>query len=188
MIWKNILCYWPESVALAEVAHLSSHVMCGKSINSRHLIQKRQKHVEDKLIWSAYEDGTSLWKILVTENKKSVLLALLAKEFWPGHTHACGQRPDELTLMCYVPFAFKKERWKNGKLKEEKKTSNCKTSFQIFFLSNSFLNNCTSLNFLLLSASLLPLTPFLVSVLQQTHFFLCHGKLLPFFILFLRLS
>lgn len=35
-----------QSVALAEASHLSSPYMCGKSINSCHFIQKRQKHVE----------------------------------------------------------------------------------------------------------------------------------------------
>lgn len=63
----------------------------------------------------------------------TVYLALLAKKFWAGHNHVCGQRPDKLTLMCYDSFAFKKERGKNEKLKEEEKTSNCKTSFWIFF-------------------------------------------------------
>lgn len=61
-----------------------------------------------------------------------VLSALLAKD-WPGHNHAHGQKPDKLALMCYVLFSFRKERWKNEKLKEEEKNSNCKISFQIFF-------------------------------------------------------
>lgn len=72
------------------------------------------------------------WKQKSWVKYVSVLSALLAKKFWPGHNHAHGQRPDKLTLVCYDPFAFKQERWKNKKLKEEEINSNCKTSFWIF--------------------------------------------------------
>lgn len=60
----------------------------------------------------------------------SALLAVLSKMFCRNCVH--GQRPDKHILMGYDPFVTKKERWKE-KLKEEKKLSNCRISFQIFF-------------------------------------------------------